>query len=190
MPFLETNDSYLDEYGECICDTDENMLESTNSVSTRSLARTERKRQRAFLKRHTTLGIDSHTKRRKRKHRKRQLNFATDAPQKLTSRLISEIKSNRRIKRNTPSIQSNLTNIEVQEISGQSEVTKVLKEIAEEEIDEVDIIMEDINDEIKDLQQSITPNLNKNDKDLTAAENFNATANEKASLPFGEKIKV
>ena len=52
--FVETNDSYLDEYGICICDKDENMLESVNSASTRSLARTERKRQRAFLKRHTT----------------------------------------------------------------------------------------------------------------------------------------
>ena len=31
-----------------------------------------------------------------------------------------------------------------------------LKEIAAEEIDEVDIIMEDINDEIADLQESIT----------------------------------
>ena len=31
-----------------------------------------------------------------------------------------------------------------------------LKEIAAEEIDEVDIIMEDISDEIADLQQSIT----------------------------------
>ena len=110
--FVETNDSYLDEYGVCICDKDENMLGSANSVSTRSLARTERKRQRAFLKRHTTLGIDSNMKRRKRKHRKRQLNFATDEPQKLTSRLISEINSNRRIKRNIPSVSSNLTNID------------------------------------------------------------------------------
>ena len=50
--------------------------------------------------------------------------------------------------------------------------------------------MEDINDEIKDLQQSITPDLKNNDKDLAAAQNFNETTNEKASLPFGEKIKV
>ena len=50
--------------------------------------------------------------------------------------------------------------------------------------------MEDINDEIKDLQQSITPDLNNNDKDLAAAQNFNETTNEKDSLPFGEKIKV
>ena len=35
------------------------------------------------------------------------------------------------------------------------EVDDVLKEIAAEEIDEVDIIMEDINDEINDLQDSI-----------------------------------
>ena len=50
--------------------------------------------------------------------------------------------------------------------------------------------MEDINDEIKDLQQSITPDLNNNDKDLAAAQNFNETKNEKASPQFGEKIKV
>ena len=35
-------------------------------------------------------------------------------------------------------------------------MTTVLKEIAEEEIDEVDIIMEDISEEIKDLQDSIS----------------------------------
>ena len=35
------------------------------------------------------------------------------------------------------------------------EVDDVLKEIAEEGIDEVDIIMEDITDEIHDLQESI-----------------------------------
>ena len=39
--------------------------------------------------------------------------------------------------------------------SASEEVDDVLKEIAAEEIDEVDIIMEDINDEINDLQDSI-----------------------------------
>ena len=39
--------------------------------------------------------------------------------------------------------------------SAAEEVDDVLKEIAAEEIDEVDIIMEDINDEINDLQDSI-----------------------------------
>ena len=38
------------------------------------------------------------------------------------------------------------------------DLTTVLKEIAEEEIDEVDIIMEDISEEIKDLQDSISGN--------------------------------
>ena len=39
--------------------------------------------------------------------------------------------------------------------SNNPEVEDVLEEIAEEEINEVDIIMEDISDEIKDLQVSL-----------------------------------
>ena len=44
---------------------------------------------------------------------------------------------------------------EVEELEVSSNVTAVLEEIAKEEIDEVDIIMEDINEEIQDLEQSI-----------------------------------
>lgn len=55
------------------------------------------------------------------------------------------------------------------EIAGQSEVTEVLKEMAEEEIEEVDIIMEDISDEIKDLQESITKEF---EKELEITENY------------------
>ena len=36
----------------------------------------------------------------------------------------------------------------------------------------------------------VQTSLNNNNKDLAAAQNFNDTTNEKASLPFGEKIKV
>ena len=105
--------SYLDDNGECICDTHEITLELVDSPSTRSLARSERKRQRAFLKKHTTIAIDSNKKRRKRKHRKRQLNYATDSLQQLNTRLRSEISSNRRIKREILHEHSNLTNIDV-----------------------------------------------------------------------------
>ena len=44
---------------------------------------------------------------------------------------------------------------EVEELEVSSNVTAVLEEIAKEEIDEVDIIMEYINEEIQDLEQSI-----------------------------------
>ena len=79
---------------------------------------------------------------------------------------------------------------EAQEITGQSEVTKVLKEIAEEEIDEVDILMEDINDEIKDLQQSITSNFDKGIKEQPTFTVDNVTEKDELSKPFGEKIIV
>ena len=219
----------MDDNGECICDTHEITIESVESPSTRSLARSERKRQRAFLKKHTTIAIDSNKKRRKRKHRKRQLNFAADSLKKLNTRLRSEISSNRRIKREILHEHSNLTNIDgnfkvinfitlyvqlckiiipidmtyvlinqivfqdvngIHEISGQSEVTKVLKEIAEEEIDEVDIIMEDITDEIKDLQQSITSNFEGKEKDIKSYGNTNVTKKDELSQSFGKKIKV
>ena len=103
----------MDDNGECICDTDEITIESVASPSTRSLARSERKRQRAFLKKHTTIAIDSNKKRRKRKHRKRQLNFAADSLKKLNTRLRSEISSNRRIKREIAHEHINLTNVDV-----------------------------------------------------------------------------
>ena len=107
-----TEDSYLDEHGECICEISDNMLDSTDDASTRSLARSERKRQRAFLKKHTTITRDSHKKRRKRKHRKRQLNYVTDSPLELNAHLISEIISNRRLKRDTTNDRNNLTHVE------------------------------------------------------------------------------
>ena len=78
----------------------------------------------------------------------------------------------------------------VHEISGQSEVTKVLKEIAEEEIDEVDIIMEDITDEIKDLQQSITSNFDGKNKDIKSDKRNNETKKDEFSQSYGERIKV
>ena len=88
------------------------MLHSSDDASTRSLARSERKRQRAFLKKHTAITRDSHKKRRKRKHRKRQLNYVTDSPLELNSHLISEIISNRRLKRDTTNDRNNLTHVE------------------------------------------------------------------------------
>ena len=103
----------MDDNGECICDTHEITIESVESPSTRSLARSERKRQRAFLKKHTTITIDSNKKRRKRKHRKRQLSYAADSLQKLNARLRTEISSNRRIKREVLHDHNNLTNIDV-----------------------------------------------------------------------------
>lgn len=95
-----------------MCGNDGNMLESVDGSSTRSLARTERKRQRDFLKKHTTIGMDSNKKRRKRKHRKRKLNYAADSLQKFNTRLRSELGSNRRIKRETLQTYNNLTNID------------------------------------------------------------------------------
>merc|ERR1719412_2454474 len=76
----------------------------------------------------------------------------------------------------------------IHEIEGQTEVTKVLKEIAEEEIDEVDIIMEDITDEIKDLQQSITSNFDKKIEGKPTFTVNNVTEKNELSKPFGEKI--
>ena len=66
-------------------------------------------------------------------------------------------------------------NDNVREIAVQSDVTTVLKEIAEEEIDEVDIIMEDISDEIKDLQQSISVDFEKNIKEFQTYHGVNIT---------------
>ena len=64
---------------------------------------------------------------------------------------------------------------DVPKIPIHSDVTTVLKEIAEEEIDEVDIIMEDISDEIKDLQQSILVDFEKEIKDLQPYHDVNIT---------------
>ena len=69
-------------------------------------------------------------------------------------------------------------------------MTEVLKEIAEEEIDEVDIIMEDISDEIKDLQKSITQDF---EKELETPENYyfgNVTVHTETSNSRKETNKV
>ena len=60
----------------------------------------------------------------------------------------------------------------------------------EEEIDEVDIIMEDITDEIKDLQQSITSNFDGKNKDIKSDRTTNETKRDEFSQSYGEKIKV
>ena len=63
----------------------------------------------------------------------------------------------------------------MQEIEAQSDVTSVLKEIAEEEIDEVDIIMEDISDEIKDLEESISADFEKEINELPSYNSVTTT---------------
>ena len=74
------------------------------------------------------------------------------------------------------------------------DLTTVLKEIAEEEIDEVDIIMEDISEEIKDLQDSISGNDQK--KIIVSGNNgtnFSATdynINIHTSQPHVSKVKM
>ena len=74
------------------------------------------------------------------------------------------------------------------------DLTTVLKEIAEEEIDEVDIIMEDISEEIKDLQDSISGNDQK--KIIVSGNNgtnFSATdynINIHTSQPHVSKLKM
>ena len=74
------------------------------------------------------------------------------------------------------------------------DLTTVLKEIAEEEIDEVDIIMEDISEEIKDLQDSISGNDQK--KIIVSGNNrtnFSATdynINIHTSQPHVSKVKI
>ena len=50
--------------------------------------------------------------------------------------------------------------------------------------------MEDITDEIKDLQQSITSNFDKNIKEQPTYTADNVTEKNELSIPFGEKIIV
>ena len=78
----------------------------------------------------------------------------------------------------------------IDEIAGQSEVTEVLKEIAEEEIDEVDIIMEDISDEIKDLQQSITLDFEKESEPPENYQFSNISQDMEVSNPNAARNKV
>ena len=50
--------------------------------------------------------------------------------------------------------------------------------------------MEDITDEIKDLQQSITSNFDGKNKDIKSDGNTNETKKDEFSQSYGEKIKV
>ena len=50
--------------------------------------------------------------------------------------------------------------------------------------------MEDITDEIKDLQQSITSNFDGKNKDIKSDKRNNETKKDEFSQSYGEKIKV
>ena len=50
--------------------------------------------------------------------------------------------------------------------------------------------MEDITDEIKDLQQSITSNFDGKNKDIKSDGSTNETKKDEFSQSYGEKIKV
>ena len=81
-----------------MCDINGNLIESQDTESSKNLARSERQRQRAFLKKHTSIGIDDNKSYRKRKHRKRLLNFVNqpqtdlDFQQRIHTRSITRIK--------------------------------------------------------------------------------------------------
>ena len=166
----EAAQSHGDKSGNCVCDENQNLLEAEDIEVELNSIRSERQRQRAFLKKHTAIGIEIKGNYRKRKHNK-QLNNMNDSKsygdvQRMTLEHRSKRDLNSKIDYRIPPSQDNLNGEnkvvnDMQEISGQSDVTAVLKEIAEEEIDEVDIIMEDISDEIKDLQHSITTSFEK-----------------------------
>jgi len=128
---------------ECSCDEE---------LSVPPTPRSERKLQREFLKKHTS-------RRQQRKLRHRFLEDAYAAATALgldydeADYLWHRFKrSPSRWKRETG---EEVVSEEVEELEVSSNVTAVLEEIAKEEIDEVDIIMEDINEEIQDLEQSI-----------------------------------
>ena len=115
--FIDFDVDFADDELNCDCETSNNRTIS---------ARSERKLQREFLKKHT------------RQQRKLRHKFL-----KLDSEFFDDyFDSKMRTRRSAAAAPT-------------ENVATVLKEIAEEEIDEVDIIMENINDEIHDLEQSI-----------------------------------
>ena len=123
-------------HDDCVCETSEDNNHAPN----------ERRLQREFLKKHTNSAGGSRQQ-RKLRHRFLEDAFAAAAlgvmdydDVWMRFKRSSEVHRYRRSSDNTTTV---------------SNVTAVLEEIAKEEIDEVDIIMEDINDEILDLEQSI-----------------------------------
>jgi hypothetical protein len=81
-----------------MCDVNGDLIKSQDTEASLTLARSERKRQRAFLKKHISIGIDANKNYRKRKHRKRLLNYVNqpqtdlDLQQRIHSRSIKRIK--------------------------------------------------------------------------------------------------
>lgn len=120
----------------------------------------ERRLQRQFIARHT-----ANKPARKMRHKfLRELSNSSWRPALKSKRAAADLleKSADLLEKSADFIEKSADLLEksadLSEKSADQLTTDVLKEIAEEEIDEVDIIMEDISEEIHDLQLSISDN--------------------------------
>ena len=95
--FNRFQNSNIDENGNCICDINGNFIKLKSMESDRS----ERQRQRAFLKKHTTIGINANTNYRKRKYRRRLLNYVNQPNKDLDVQQSIQSRSIRRNKRHS-----------------------------------------------------------------------------------------
>ena len=71
--------SYGDENGNCKCPDGHNILELEDIELELTSARSERRRQRAFLKKHTTMGIDTFENDKTRTYHDQHMDYMNDS---------------------------------------------------------------------------------------------------------------
>ena len=103
--------SYGDENGNCKCPDGHNILELEDIEYELTSARSERRRQRAFLKKHTTMGIDTFENDKTRTYHNQHVDYLNDSRSNLHGTAHTDRVA--RIKR-----QSELSSKNVEAISG------------------------------------------------------------------------